>query len=80
MSDTRDAALMLAETLIRTGHPIHPRRHEQIREAIGELTPEESERLQIAGRLRIVEAREREQDMKRLAEFAARFRERFGLA
>jgi len=69
---SRETALSLVELHLRTGLPVDPRMHDELREAIGQTTPEEEERMRSA---RLAGEHEREryrQTMKTFADAARR--------
>jgi hypothetical protein len=68
----RATAMMWLESLACTGVPVHPNMKRQLIEAVGELTPEEDERL-----LRITRGRDAREERQRaeMVEMFERLRE-----
>lgn len=75
----RADALDIIASHLRSGLPMHPAMYSQLREIIGETTPEEESMLRsyrLAGEAERERSRE---DMQQLAEASAQFREAMGL-
>lgn len=78
--ETRRAALDLAVSLVASGIPIHPRERDRLVDILGELSPEEEERLEVATRARDAHEARMQDDLHRMTEDCRELVQRMGMS